>query len=81
VPHASQRGVLEQKFDATLAEAKARGLTSVWLLYNKDVRVPQVPSLYRHSGPQERQWRPHMAEMVTNGRHLHTATWPVWCAF
>jgi hypothetical protein len=36
VPRASQRRVLKQKFNAILAEAQVRGLTSVWLLYNKD---------------------------------------------
>ena len=36
MPRASQRGVLKQKFNAILAEAQVRGLTSVWLLYNKD---------------------------------------------
>lgn len=35
VPHASQGHVLRQRFNALLATAQARGLSSIWLLYNK----------------------------------------------
>lgn len=42
VPHHNQKEKLKQKFPALLAAAQQRGLTGVWLLYNKQEQLAQI---------------------------------------
>lgn len=42
VPHASQKHRLKQKWPLILDEARQRGLTGVWLLYNKQEQLAQL---------------------------------------
>jgi hypothetical protein len=44
---------LTQKWDGILAEASERGLTSVWLLYNKDERLVQLVYFANRIVPQD----------------------------
>ncbi|HZM90634.1 MAG TPA: hypothetical protein VFF31_29205, partial [Blastocatellia bacterium] len=42
VPNNDQVDTLQQKWNGVLDEARTRGLTSVWLLYNQDERLVQL---------------------------------------
>ncbi len=53
VSNLNQVATLEGKWDGILAEAEARGLTSVWLLYNEDERLVQLVYFANHVVPQD----------------------------
>ncbi len=53
--------VLEQKFDAILAAAQARGLTSVWLLYDPEEALASLVYFAGRAGPSD----PRMPDMAS----------------
>jgi len=53
VSNQDQVETLTQKWDGILAEARTRGLTSVWLLYNKDERLVQLVYFANRIAPQD----------------------------
>jgi hypothetical protein len=54
--------LLEQRFDAILAEARARGLTSVWLLYDAEEALASLVYFGRRVGPSDPR-APDMASL------------------
>jgi hypothetical protein len=81
--------VLGQKFDAILAEAQARGLTSVWLLYDPEERLASLVYFGGRVGPSDPR-APDMASLgaladappILGGGSapaiLARRTWPAW---
>lgn len=53
VPAHNQNQTLNEKWNAILAEAEGRGLTSVWLLYNEDERLVQLVYFANRVAPQD----------------------------
>lgn len=51
VPAANQRPLLKDRWPAVRAEAERRGLTSVWLLYNKQERLVSLVYFANRIGP------------------------------
>jgi hypothetical protein len=54
--------LLEKRFDAILAEARARGLTSVWLLYDPEEALASLVYFGRRVGPSDPR-APDMASL------------------
>ena len=62
LPNARQPAwVLEQKFDAILAAAQARGLTSVWLLYDPEEALASLVYFAGRAGPSD----PRMPDLAS----------------
>jgi hypothetical protein len=55
---------LEQRFDAVLAEARARGLTSVWLLYDEEEALASLVYFASRVGPSDPR-QPDFASLGT----------------
>ena len=53
VSNRNQVATLKHKWDEILAEARTRGLTSVWLLYNRDERLVQLVYFANRIVPQD----------------------------
>ncbi len=53
LPKGNHRGYLESRWRALVAEAKARGLASVWLVYNAEARLAAFVYTLERVGPVE----------------------------
>jgi hypothetical protein len=51
LPEGNHRGYLESRWNALVAQARAQGLSSVWLVYNREARLAAFVYAQEHVGP------------------------------